>query len=289
MTKTTRKTATTNEWHERTDQKQKKTVLKYQNWKYLLVKKRQSVCVRIRTVHSYEVSIDDCIISWFICSCTVNKIGWNIISNGLRCGYRLRITIWAAIVIHFVRIIAEIIAKHTKNVKNHALTAHSNLDKNRYHIFSITSINHQSVCERHLAIDSRACEGTCKHIAVQRLLYNIYSRYMHEAFERIDVLQLTCNCDVTDHCLMVFGYRTLSYLVVLHRFVHASVRDETVLHLRPFPFAFLTFDQILQLEKRVKEENRLVAEELESSNIPKIGENLSMLSRFAIFLCRQLS
>lgn len=59
-----------------------------------------------------------------------------------------------------------------------------------------------------------------------------------------------CNYDVVDHCLMESVYRKLNYLVVPRHFVHAFVLDETALRLRLFPFASLTFVQILQLHKR---------------------------------------
>lgn len=53
--------------------------------------------------------------------------------------------------------------------------------------------------------------------------------------------------DVVDHYSMVFVYRILNYRA-LHHFELASVHDETVLRLRPFPFVSLTFFQILQLQ-----------------------------------------
>lgn len=61
-----------------------------------------------------------------------------------------------------------------------------------------------------------------------------------------------CNYDVVDHCLMEFVYHKLNYLVVLRHFVHAFVLDETALRLQLFPFVFLTFVQILQLQKTKK-------------------------------------
>lgn len=62
--------------------------------------------IRIHTVHSYEISVDDCVVSWFVGGCTVNEISWNIITNCLWCGYRLWITVWTAIVINFIWIVA---------------------------------------------------------------------------------------------------------------------------------------------------------------------------------------
>lgn len=91
------------------------------------------------------------------------------------------------------------------------------------------------------------------HFVHHELLYIYRSKWMNK---NPKLKHTHCSCDVIDHCLMVFGYRTLNYLVVLHRFVHASVPDETVLHLRLFPFAFLTFDRILQLWKEMEEKNR---------------------------------
>lgn len=58
------------------------------------------------TVHSDEVWIDDCIVPWFIRSCTVNVIGRYIVSHILwRCD-RLRISVGTAIVFNFVCIVS---------------------------------------------------------------------------------------------------------------------------------------------------------------------------------------
>lgn len=77
----------------------------------------------IHTVHSYEISVNDRIIPWFVGGGAVNEIGRYIVSHCLWCCHRLRITVRTSVIINFVRIVAAIPKKgeNSEERKKHSI------------------------------------------------------------------------------------------------------------------------------------------------------------------------